>query len=193
MSSALQLPSTLRLGASNGSTTIRLANLGSEGPLLLTYGEEPVLFTNSTHTIMYSVLGTGSIALSSNSNGSAVVNVVGDVINLQAGQIALAGNLTLNNAAAAMSVGPPPPLSPSPSPPPGSRPPPPPPAPPPPFRAPPAVSQQAVFATAISDGNIIDTYYKNDTDSGNFTQVSSEDTCPGFSCCCLCALLVPAS
>jgi len=191
---AVQHPSTLRLGASNGSTTIRLANLGSDGPLLLTYGEDPVLFTNTTHTILYSVAGSSSVSLTTNSAGSSVVNVVGDVINLQAGQIGIAGNLTLNNDAAVITdASPPPPPSPppfppppppesspppSPPPPPPSPPPPPPSPPPPPPSPPPPVTSEAIAAD-VAAGDVIATYYANGSDTGYYTQVRLPHTvCP---------------
>ena len=171
---ALQHPSTLRLGASNGSTTIRLATLGADGPLLLTYGEQPILFTNSTHTVMYGANGSSSISLTSDSAGSSVVNFVGDVINLQAGQIGIVGNLTVNPAspgAAAESA--PPPISPLPpaTPPLPPLPPPPPPSPPPPPPAPPPPVTSVAVAIDLADAEVIDTYYANDSDSGYFTQV----------------------
>ncbi len=181
----MQHPSTLRLGASNGSTTVRLANLGSEGALLLTYGQSPVLFTNSTHTIVYGPVGDSSIALTTNAAGAAVINVVGDVINLQAGQIGILGDIVYNNTLATSSDTSPPP-SPPPFPPPESPPPavppespppsvplpPPPPSlpPPPPSPPPPATSQ----AIDVADGSIVKYFYGNSSDDGFFTQVRKQ-------------------
>ena len=141
---AVQHPSTLRLGASNGSTTIRLANLGSAGPLLLSYGQEAVLFTNSTHTILYSVAGSSSVSLSSDASGSSVINVVGDIINLSGSQVGITGNLTVTNTATG-----------------STRP------------APPAYSTHEAFLADLSDATLIATYYYNHSDEGNFTQVHS--------------------
>ena len=150
----MQHPSTLRLGASNGSTTVRLANLGSEGALLLTYGQSPVLFTNSTHTIVYGPVGDSSIALTTNAAGAAVINVVGDVINLQAGQIGILGDIVYNNTLATSSDTSPPPSLP----------------PPPPSPPPPATSQ----AIDVADGSIVKYFYGNSSDDGFFTQVRKQ-------------------
>ena len=184
---ALQHPSTLRLGASNGSTTIRLATLGADGPLLLTYGEQPILFTNSSHTVVYGANGSSSISLTSDSAGSSVVSFVGDVINLQAGQIGIVGNLTVNPASpAAAAESAPPPFPP----PPPATPPLPPVPPPPPPSPPPPVTSVAV-AIDLADAEVIQTYYANDSDSGYFTQVCNYSSCHHSSGCCmyLCALL----
>ena len=117
--------------------------------------------------------------MTSNAAGSSVVNVVGDVINLQAAQIGIAGNLTLNNAAAVISdASPPPPPSPPPFPPP------PPPSPPPPPPSPPPPVTSVALADDVAQGIIINTYYANDTNTGFFTQVQQLVTLPVCFFCC---------
>ena len=154
----LQETASLRLGAINSSSTVRLANLGSGQPLLLTYGQQPILFVNNSHTLVYGVNGSSSVSLTTNTQGGSVVNLAADVINLQAPVLGLAGNLSLSNSTLAQlqqqlsmsssltppsgSVSPPvspmlPPLPPSPLP---VDPPPPTPSPPPLLSPPPPPS-----------------------------------------------------
>ena len=143
---AVQNPTTLRLGASNGSTTIRLANLGSSGPLLLSYGLQPVLFTNSTHTILYSVGGSSSLSLSTNEAGSSVITVSSDIINIQAAQVGITGNVTFGNDVVPSATS---------------------------HHSP---NLHEAFLIDLSDATVIDTYYANNSQVGNYTQVR-------LSCC----------
>ncbi|KAL3159984.1 hypothetical protein ABBQ38_010372 [Trebouxia sp. C0009 RCD-2024] len=150
-----QAPASLRLGAANSSSTVRLANLGSGQPLLLTYGQHPILFVNNSHTVVYGVDGSSSVSLTTNTQGGSVVNLAADVINMQAPMLGIAGNLSLSNDTLSqlqqqLSMSPPgflspptspmlPPLPPSPLPPFPPPPIPPPPTPPPPTPPPPTL------------------------------------------------------
>ncbi|DBB09662.1 TPA: hypothetical protein ACH3X3_001309 [Trebouxia sp. C0006] len=77
-----QSPASLRLGPSGGNSTIRLANLGSAASFLLSYGQQPIIYVNTTHTLLYGVNGSSSISLTTNQQGASTVNIAGDVINM---------------------------------------------------------------------------------------------------------------
>ena len=97
----MQYGSGLRLGPVNSTTTTRLASLGTGQPLLLTYGQKPVLLVNETHTVLYGVNGSSSISLYADSQGNGSVSIQASNTQLQSTQVNL-GDSSFNETVIAL-------------------------------------------------------------------------------------------